>query len=134
MNIKNNLFILFTAIYSATSFANVIVDTKGVDMEKYNADMYECQQLSTQVQSNQVDSVGRDVVGSTARTAALGAAGTAIAGGHGSKGAKVGAGVGLVGGLLHHRADAQYSEAKYQHDVESVMKQCMVGRGYNVLN
>ncbi|MGR5442524.1 hypothetical protein ACPV45_23215, partial [Vibrio mediterranei] len=58
----------------------------------------------------------------------------AIAGGHGSKGAKVGAGVGLVGGLLHHRAEAQYSEAKYQHDVDSVMKQCMVGRGYNVLN
>lgn len=134
MNAKNKFLILLITIYSTTSFANIIIDTKGIDMEKYNADMYECQQLSTQVQSNQVDSVGRDVVGSTARTAALGAAGTAIAGGHGSKGAKVGAGVGLVGGLLHHRAEAQYSEAKYQHDVDSVMKQCMVGRGYNVLN
>ncbi|CAH1550199.1 glycine zipper family protein [Vibrio rotiferianus] len=134
MNIKSSLLILFTAIYTTTSFANVIVDTKGVDIEKYNGDMYECQKLSTQVQRNQVDTVGHDVVGSTARTAALDAAGTAIGGGHGSKGAKVGAGVGLVGGLLHHRADAQYSEAKYQHDVDRVMKQCMTGRGYSVLN
>ncbi|MFA0087121.1 glycine zipper family protein [Vibrio sp. E150_011] len=125
---------LFTVLYTSASFANVIVDTKGVDMEKYNADMYECQQLSSQVQQQAVAGVGQSVVGGAARTAALGAAGTAIAGGHGSQGAKVGAGVGVVGGFLHHRADVSHSEAQYSQDVDQVMKQCMTGRGYNVLN
>ncbi|MFC0059320.1 glycine zipper family protein [Vibrio inusitatus] len=118
----------------SSSFANVIVDTKGVDNEKYDADMYECQQLSHQVQSSDVEDTGRAVVGSTARVAALGAAGTAIAGGHGSEGAKIGAGVGFVSGLLHHRAEVNYSNQKYATDVDQVMNTCMVGRGYKVLN
>lgn len=134
MKTKKLLLIAISCVYASTSFANVIVDTKGVDTEKYNADMYECQQLSSQVQQQQVDGAGRAAVGGAARTAALGAAGTAIAGGHGSQGAKIGAGVGLVGGLLGHRAEQNYSEDKYATDVEQVMKQCMTGRGYNVLN
>ncbi|WP_244950648.1 glycine zipper family protein [Vibrio superstes] len=103
-------------------------------MNQYNIDLLECQQISTQVQEEQTTGVGRSVAGTAARGAALGAAGTAIAGGSGSDGAKVGAGVGVVGGLMHHRRDVAYNQAKHDEDVDNVQKQCMVGRGYKVLN
>ncbi|WP_394141805.1 glycine zipper family protein [Vibrio chagasii] len=132
---KNKLIILLSLLlFSQLSSANLIVDTKGVNMDQYNIDLLECQQLSTQVQEEQTKGVGRSVVGTAARGAALGAAGTAIAGGHGSDGAKIGAGIGVVGGLLHHRHAVAYNQAQYEEGVNNVQKQCMVGRGYKVLN
>ena len=125
---------LIAILISSNSYANMIIDTKDVDQEKYHADMFECQQYSQQVQQQQVESTGKSALGSTARGAALGAAGVAIAGGSGSDGAKVGAGIGLVSGLTsHHRAKEQ-SEAAYGAEVEQVMKHCMASRGYTVLN
>ncbi|SBO09157.1 hypothetical protein VME0621_01250 [Vibrio mediterranei] len=119
---------------SSVATANVIVDTKGVDMEKYHADMYECQQLAGQVQQGESGSVAGAAVGTAARGAALGAAGTAIAGGHGSEGAKVGAGVGLVGGMLGHRREEAENEAEYQQESQKVVRNCLTERGYTVLN
>ena len=114
--------------------ANVIVDTKDVDQTQYHADLYECQALSQQVQKEQGNSAGRDMVGSAARGAAIGAAGSAIAGGSGSNGAKVGAGIGLVSGALKHRAEKQHDGEAYELEKDNVMKKCMANRGYTVLN
>ncbi|GEM78492.1 glycine zipper family protein [Vibrio superstes] len=134
MNKNKVILLLSVSLFSSLSSASVIVDTKGVDMNQYNIDLLECQQISTQVQQEQVAGVGRSVAGTAARGAALGGLGTAIAGGHGSDGAKVGAGIGVVGGLLHHRHEVAYEQAKHNQDVDHVQKQCMIGRGYKVLN
>lgn len=134
MNNKTIPLLLALSLFSSLSSANIIVDTKGVDMNQYNTDLLECQQLSTQVHEEQATGVRRSVVGTAARGAALGALGTAIAGGHGSEGAKVGAGVGVVGGLVHHRHEVADNQIQYDENVQSVQKQCMLGRGYKVLN
>jgi hypothetical protein len=135
MNFKNKcgLATLLIAL-SSTSFANIIVDTQNIDTQKYHADMYECQTLSQQVDHQQTQSLGRDMLGSTAKGALLGAAGGAIIGGSGSKGAKVGAGVGLVGGMLKHGSERRHAEQGYEYEQNNVMRNCMLGRGYNVLN
>ncbi|MDR9830625.1 glycine zipper family protein [Vibrio sp. FNV 38] len=127
-------FLITLLAFSSASMANVIVDTKGVDQTQYHADLYECQQLSQQAQQQQTDSLGHDVIGSTAKGAVLGAAGSAIAGGSGSKGAKVGAGIGVIGGALKHGSQKRYNEQEHEVEVQTVMRNCMVGRGYRVLN
>lgn len=132
--IKTTGISVLLAAFSSVSFANVIVDTQNLDMQKYHADMYECQQLSQQVQHGETNTAGHDMVSSTAKGAALGAAGGAISGGSGSKGAKIGAGVGLVGGLLRHGAEKRYADAQYSNQQHSVMRNCLIGRGYTVLN
>ncbi|MDE1208843.1 glycine zipper family protein [Vibrio aestuarianus] len=116
------------------SYANIIVDTKNVDEQKYHADLYECDQLSNQVEQQQTYSLGHDVLGSTAKGAALGAVGSAIGGGSGSNGAKVGAGIGVIGGALKHGSEKRQAEQQYDIQKQNVMRNCMIGRGYTVLN
>ncbi|GLS90003.1 hypothetical protein GCM10007916_10700 [Psychromonas marina] len=132
--IKSTTISMLLVAFSSASFANVIVDTQNLDMQKYHADMYECQQLSQQVQYGETNSVGQDMVSSTAKGAVIGAAGGAISGGSGSKGAKIGAGVGIVSGLLRHGAEKRNANAQYSNEQHSVMHNCLVGRGYTVLN
>lgn len=122
------------ALLPLASYANIIVDTKGVDQEKYHADLYECQTYSEQAELKQTDSLGHDLVGSTAKGAALGAAGGAISGGSGSEGAKVGAGIGIIGGALSHGAQKRYNKEQHEIAERDIMRNCMVGRGYTVLN
>ncbi|SHH20852.1 glycine zipper family protein [Ferrimonas marina] len=122
------------ALLSLSAQANVIVDTQGVDMERYHADRYECEQLSQQVEHQQTDSLGHDALRSTGKGALLGAAGGAIAGGSGSKGAKIGAGVGLVSGALHHSAEKREAQQEYSFEQQQVVRNCLINRGYQVLN
>ena len=137
MNINTKTLLLgATLLLSVSTFAstNIIVDTKGIDTEQYHADMYECQQLSSQVAHQDTDSLGRDMLRSTTKGALIGAAGSAIGGGSGSKGAKVGAGLGLIGGALKHGREKRNAEANFENQTDEVMHNCMVGRGYTVLN
>ncbi|MBY5992575.1 glycine zipper family protein [Ferrimonas balearica] len=130
----NTRLLILGALIAFGAQAKVIVDTKGVDMERYHADYYECEQLSYQVEQQQADSLGHDVLHDTAKGALLGAAGGAISGGSGSKGAQVGAGVGLIGGVLHHGAEKrQLAQSHAQHQ-DQVMRNCLFGRGYRVLD
>ncbi|UJF17997.1 glycine zipper family protein [Vibrio sp. SS-MA-C1-2] len=116
------------------SATNLIIDTQGLDQTQYSADMYQCQQLSYQVQPQMaVAPVGGAAVGA-ARGAAVGAAGVAIAGGSGSEGAKIGAGIGLVRGIIGSRQSRAVSQVSYSHEVDQVMRNCMINRGYKVLN
>jgi hypothetical protein len=122
------------ACFSGNALANVIIDTKNVDQEQYHADMYECQQYVQQVQRGENKTLGSNIIGSTVKGAALGAAGSAIAGGSGSSGAKVGASIGLIGGALKHGSQKRHEVAEYQSEQEQVVRQCMKGRGYHILN
>ncbi|MCZ4339077.1 glycine zipper family protein [Shewanella colwelliana] len=124
---------LFVSV-SAYTQANIIVDNKNVDAQQYHADMYECEQLTQQVEHQSSNSLGHDVLSSAAKGAAIGAAGGAISGGSGSNGAKAGAGIGLIGGALKHGAEKRRAEQNFDDQTQSVMRNCMVGRGYTVLN
>lgn len=99
--------------------SDVIIDTKGVDMQQYQTDLYECQQYAEQV----------NVASSTAKTAGVGAVvgGTigAIVGDSGTAGR--GAGVGAVTGGVKGASSSL-------HEKQQVVKNCLRGRGYRVLN
>ncbi|GAB7219984.1 hypothetical protein VcTj87_18050 [Vibrio comitans] len=113
---------------------NLIIDTKDLDQEKYSADMYQCEQLSDQVQMQTTQGTGRTTVRHMGRAAALGAGASAIAGDSGTKGAEIGAGVGLVTGILGSSVEKQQVAATYNGEKDKVMRNCMTQRGYTILN
>ena len=111
---------------------NVIVDMQGVDPAQYNADLQACQGAGTQVQAQGAEREA--VVGTAARGAAVGAAAGAISGNSGSKGAKTGAGVGVVAAGARNAKNRREAKKQTKAEQDMVVKNCMRGRGYNVLN
>jgi hypothetical protein len=95
---------------------NPIIDTQGVDMARYERDLAECQGYRDQIPTE----VG--VAKGTAAGAAVGAATGAIAGDVGR-----GAGYGAIAGGAE---SARLNEREKQQ----VVKNCLRGRGYRVLN
>ncbi len=97
----------------------IIIDKKGVDMAQYHRDLDECRAYAEQVP--------------VAERAATSAAGGAVVGGvlgaivGDSDTAKRGAGVGAVGGAVSG-ASSGY------HEKQLIVKRCISGRGYRVLN
>jgi len=96
-----------------------LVDTKGVDFNKLEADLKECQTYATQV----AGAASSGVAGAVAGTA-LGAILSTVAGGNYDvgAGARVGAVMGGVSGA-----------SSGEQDQRSVIRRCMAGRGYKVL-
>lgn len=93
-----------------------IIDAKHVDMNQYRLDLGECEEFGAEV----------DIGGGMARSALVGAiAGAAMGaiGGDLDPAAGVGAVAGATGGGLED-----------QRTRESVVKECLRGRGYEVLN
>ena len=112
--------ILILTLVAATGCAHrqrVIIDTKGVDIQQYRQDLYECKQYAEQVQPK----AGRSIVAG----AALGGAIGAVVGD--STTAQKGAGVGAISGLAK-------GGIKTRAEKQQVVKNCLRGRGYNVLN
>lgn len=97
----------------------VIVDTKGVDMSRYDQDYAECQTYAGQVNT------GGQVAKSAGFGAAVGAALGAIFGNSSDVARGAGAG-GVVGGAKGAvRGDSEKGQ---------VLRNCLRGRGYRVLN
>lgn len=97
----------------------VIVDTKGVDQYAYERDLRDCEAYADQV------AVGRQAAGGAVAGAVIGGAVGAIAGN--SDTAKRSAGVGgVVGGAK--------GASSGLHERDRVIKNCLRGRGYRVLN
>ena len=99
--------------------SGVIVDTQGVDMSAFEDDLQECELIAEQVP-----------VGERAATgAAVGAVLGGVIGGviGDSDTAQRGAGVGAVSGGARGAQDGLNEE-------DRVIKNCMQGRGYRVLN
>ena len=97
----------------------VITDTKGIDMAQYNQDMYECRQFASQI------SVGEETLTGLLAGAIVGAAvGAAI---DDSDTAKRGASLGAISGASEGAGGALSEQ-------DQVIKKCLVGRGYQVLN
>lgn len=114
-NALSCLAALLLAACSGTS--GPIIDTKGVDMTQYRQDLAECESYATQVSTG--SAVGKGAVGG----AAVGAAVGAIAGGDAAKGAGIGA---VTGGAQSARIS--------DREKADVVRNCLRGRGYRVLN
>ena len=96
-----------------------IVDTKGIDLEIYEADLQECYVFADDVQA------GRKVATGAATGAVVGGVIGAVAGN--SSTARRGAGIGAATGTLRGAGDAMQER-------ERVVKNCLSYRGYLVLN
>lgn len=100
-------------------YSGPIVDTKGVDMTRYETDLAECQAIADQVP------VGERVVVGAATGAVIGGAIGTVVGNH--RTAARTAGVGAIGGGVRG-ASSGLSER------DRVIHNCLRGRGYSVLN
>jgi hypothetical protein len=103
-----------------------IVDTKGVDPNRYAQDQAECQQYADQANIAGDTAVG--AVGGAAGGAALGAITGALVPGVSAGG---GAALGAASGGLLGLGGGAYSGVEQRREI---FRNCMRGRGYSVLN
>ena len=97
-----------------------IIDRKGVDMSRYYADKAECEVYANEVRTG--EKVARGAVGGAVVGGAIGAIIS-----RGSDSVERGAGVGAVSGGVRGAQEGI-------RETEQVVKQCLRGRGYKVLN
>lgn len=125
MKIGSGLVLVATLVLSACahhregSGGDIIVDTKNIDMGAYYQDLHECRSYAAQV------NVGEKVATRAVTGAVVGGAVGAIVGDSGT--AKRAAGVGGVLGAVKGTGQG------YQ-EKQRVVKNCLSGRGYRVLN
>ena len=108
--------LLALSLCAACASKKPIIDPAGVDMDQYERDLADCEQVATQV----------DTEGTAAKSAAAGAAvGAALGAVWGDVGSSAAGGAisGGAGGLMS--AD---------NETATVIKNCMRNRGYAVLN
>jgi outer membrane lipoprotein SlyB len=101
---------------ACTSTDEIIIDKQGVDMSRYNQDLAECRSYGTEVQTE------KKAVKGAASGAVVGGLIGAITGDAGKA-----AGVGAVGGGAKGASQGEQEEVQ-------VVKRCLRGRGYKVLN
>ena len=117
------LAVIATLYMPAAHANNVVVDMSQVqDYNQYQIDLQQCE--------GQRDSVA----GTAVKGAAVGAAAGAVSGGSGSKAAKKGAGVGVIAAASRNSRNRRAASANASAQADQIVKNCMRGRGYNVLN
>ena len=111
---------------------NVVVDLSQVqDYNQYQMYLQQCEGLAVQ---NQPDAPQSEAV---AGTAVRGAAAGAVSGGSGSKAAKKGAEVGVIAAASRNSRNSRSrraASANASAQADQIVKNCMRGRCYNVLN
>ena len=113
------LVALATLLVACTTTDEIIIDEKGVNMASYEQDLAECKEYSSQVKK------GEKVAKGAGTGAVIGGAIGAITGN--SSSAARGAGVGAVSGGAKGASQGEQDEVR-------VVKNCLRGRGYRVLN
>ena len=106
--------------YTGSNFSPII-DKQGIDEVKYQQDLTECQNLSTEAQG-----AAKDGAKKAAGGAAIGALIGLVGGGNGTNIAQAAGVGGVIGG-----ASGLYSG---NAEKETIIKRCLAGRGYKVLN
>ncbi|MGA0151784.1 MAG: glycine zipper family protein [Luminiphilus sp.] len=118
---------------TGSAFANVVVDMSQVaDYTQYQTDLQQCEGLAVQNQPNAPQR--ESVAGTAVKGAAVGAAAGAVSGGSGSKAAKKGAGAGVILAAGRNSRERREASANATAQKDQIVKNCMRGRGYNVLN
>ena len=113
------IIVTLLAVAGCTTTDEIIIDEKGVDIGAYQNDLAECQTYANSVKTGEKTAKG------AASGAVVGGLIGAITGG--SSGAAQGAGVGAVGGGARGAMEGEETEVQ-------VVKRCLGGRGYRVLN
>jgi outer membrane lipoprotein SlyB len=119
MRISAGIIVTVTLLTACTTTDEIIIDKKDVDMDNYEQDLAECQTYAAEVKKGEKAAKG------AASGAVIGGLIGAITGG--ADGAVKGAGVGAVGG-------GAKGASKGEQDEVQVVKNCLRGRGYKVLN
>lgn len=104
---------------ACTTTDEIIIDRKGVNMATYEQDLAECREYASAVKTGEKGARG------AASSAVIGGAVGAVLGG--PEGAVRGAGVGAVTGGARGVSEGEREEMQ-------VVKRCLRGRGYKVLN
>lgn len=104
------------AVAACAAQPDPIIDTKGVDLAAYRRDLAECRRYADEVPMG---------TGAAKGAAAGGAYGAAVGSINGR--AAEGAGTGAISG-------AAYSMLEADREKQRVVKRCVAGRGYRVLN
>ena len=107
------------AVAGCTTTDEIIIDEKSVNMSAYQNDLAECKTYASSVKTGEKTAKG------AASGAVVGGLIGAITGG--SSGAAQGAGIGAVGGGARGAMEGEETEVQ-------VVKRCLSGRGYRVLN
>jgi uncharacterized protein YcfJ len=110
------VFALLALVTACTTTDEIIIDKKGVDMARYEQDLAECRSYATEVKT------GEKVAKGAASGAVVGGLIGAITGD-----AAKSAGVGAVGGGAKGASEGERQEVQ-------VVKNCLRGRGYRILN
>jgi outer membrane lipoprotein SlyB len=111
--------ILVVGISACTTTDEIIIDRKGVNMAQYEKDLAECRGYAAEVKT------GEKAVRGAASGAVVGGAVGAVVGD--SDDAARGAGVGAITGGARGVSQGEREEVQ-------VVKRCLRGRGYRVLN
>ena len=121
MRIKYPIAVLpvLLSLAACTTTDEIIIDKKGVDMSRYSADLADCRSYATEVKTGE-----KGVRGAASGAVVGGAVGAILDGGDG---AARGAGVGAVTGGAKGVSQGEREEMQ-------VVKRCLSGRGYRVLN
>ncbi|RLA58194.1 MAG: glycine zipper family protein [Gammaproteobacteria bacterium] len=107
------------SVVACTTTNEIIIDTKGVNMASYEVDLKECREYTEQV------AVGEKTAKGAASGAVVGGAIGAVVGN--SSDVARGAGVGAITG-------GAKGVSQGEQDKVRVVKNCLRGRGYRVLN
>lgn len=110
--------VIGAALAACTTTGEIIIDERGVNMQRYEADLADCETYAEQVRTGQ-----KAAKGAASGAAVGGAIGGVRNGGDVGEGAAVGAISGTVKGLNEG-----------ERDQVRVVKNCLRGRGYRVLN
>ena len=119
MKTLSTLFILTLLLAACADKPRIIIDRKGVDMTHYDQDLAECRSYADEVP------VGKESVKGGVAGAVVGGAIGAIVGN--SRTAERAAGAGAVAGTVR-------GATRSEREQQQVVKRCLTGRGYRVLN
>lgn len=113
-------FVLIAACSAVKDPSGPIVDMQGVDAKQYEIDLADCQGYADEVK------IGKHAAGGAAAGAAVGAVAGAVSGAN-KTGIGQAAGIGGVyGGTM--------TGVSAVHESRHVVRECLRGRGYRVLN
>ena len=121
-------FITLLCAHTALASNGVIDMSQVQDYTQYQMDLQQCEGLVVQ---NQPDAPRRE---SVAGTAVRGAAAGAVGGKSRSKAAKEGAGVGVIAAASRSSRNRREASANVSAQTDQIVKNCMRGHGYAVLN
>lgn len=116
VNLMRAMLVAAAFVAGCASHPEPIIDTQGVNMSRYEQDLQDCEAYGAQVR------IEKGVAKGAVAGGAVGAASGAVVGDAGA-----GAGLGAIGGAAR---SAQIGE----EEKSRVVKNCLRGRGYRVLN